>query len=138
MALPVKTSPDYVVNNFSVDGGILRKKMDGTVQFLFRVYLDLLTNCYRYYLSLNSKHITMPKIHFDVNVINGVAFGVTHDALPVWWMKVYPVLLTNQNHCYMSLNEESNNKSIRMFWNWVSINEYWSIKNCWKWNVKPK
>ena len=32
----------------------------------------------------------MPKIHFDVNVANGVSIDVANDLLPVWWMEVYP------------------------------------------------
>ena len=35
----------------------------------------------------------MPKIHFDVNVANGVAIDIANDLLPVWWMEVYPFCL---------------------------------------------
>ena len=40
----------------------------------------------------------MPKTQFDVNIPNGVAIDVANDVLPVRWMEVYPLVLTNQNH----------------------------------------
>ena len=49
----------------------------------------------------------MSKIQFDVNVANGVAIDVANDVLPVWWMEVYPFVLTNQNHCYMQKLNDS-------------------------------
>ena len=30
------------------------------------------------------------EIQFDFNVASGVAIDVANDALPVWWMEVYP------------------------------------------------
>ena len=40
----------------------------------------------------------MSKIQFDVNVAHDVAIDVAIDVLPVWWMEVDPVVLTNKNN----------------------------------------
>ena len=35
----------------------------------------------------------MSKIHFDINIANGVVIDVVNDLLLVWWMEVYPFCL---------------------------------------------
>ena len=43
----------------------------------------------------------MCEIQFDVDVANGVAIDVANDVLPIWWMKLYLLILANQKHYYM-------------------------------------
>ena len=56
----------------------------------------------------------MSKIQFDVIVANDIAIAVANDTRPVWWIGVYTctlLVLTNQNHCYMTkLNEPRHEK----------------------------
>ena len=43
----------------------------------------------------------MFKIQFDVNIANGVAIDVAHDALPDYLMEAYPFLVKQSHLCYM-------------------------------------